>query len=144
MGAVKWIDRPRVLAPIAACAHGPAAEALAAKLSTWPADRLAKLSGVAAKTPEWTIVVLARNEDQLPWVDGIRYLGKDPLAPKLLLPTAEQPDVPLGLFERAITEKAGIAGPLAVLAPPLASIISLHSALPLSVKKLRELIEVSR
>lgn len=141
MGELRWIDRARVLAPIAACGRGAAADALALKLSSWPADRLAKLSGVSVFAPERAVFVLAQSEDDLPWVDGIQYLGKDPHAPQLLLPTAERPDIHLSLFERAITRVARTPGLIAVLAPPARSIIPLRAALPLSSKKLRDFIE---
>jgi hypothetical protein len=137
---MSWVDRKIVLAPIAAYAHGAAAIELAHKLSKWPADRLAKLSGVSTKN---TIVVLAQQEDELPWVDGIQYLGKDPAAPQLLLPTALAPDVHAGLFERAIAGKARTVGLIAVVPDPPA-IIPMKPALPLTVAKLAAFLEAAR
>jgi hypothetical protein len=53
--------------------------------------------------------------DELPWADGVVYLGRDPDAPKLLLPTTLMPEVPVDLFERALLHKfADAAAPLAV------------------------------
>jgi hypothetical protein len=141
MSTVTWIDRERVLSPLAACARGEQTLALANKLYSWTADRLAKLSGVATAD---ALVVLAKLEDDLPWIDGIKYLGKDPLAPQLLLPTASRPDVHASLFERAITQKARTIGLIAVLPDPPPAIIPLRNALPLSHTKLRELLEHRR
>ena len=64
------------------------------------------------------LLVLGREED-LPWIDGIVYLGKDPGAPSLLLPTTLEPDVPPALLERAILARArGMEAPIAVLVDP--------------------------
>ena len=38
------------------------------------------------------VVVLGATE-ALPWVDGVNYLGRDPDAPRLLLPTMLRPAV---------------------------------------------------
>ena len=54
------------------------------------------------------------ESETLPWVDGIRYLGIDPDAPRLWIPTHTKPNVALGIFAAAIQKHAGIAGPLAV------------------------------
>jgi hypothetical protein len=138
---MSWVDRDIVLAPIAAYARGAAAAELARKLSTWPADRLAKLSGVSAKE---AIVLIAKQEADLPWVDGIQYLGKDPDAPQLLLPTARAPAVHAGLFERAIVAKARTVGLIAVLPDPPAAIIPLKPALPLTRAKLELFLGAAR
>jgi hypothetical protein len=54
--------------------------------------------------------------DDLPWADGVSYLGVDPEAPSLLLPTTMTPQLPLALFERAVLRRASSGGPFAVLA----------------------------
>ena len=61
-------------------------------------------------------LLLIGAAEELPWVDGVVYLGRDPEAPSLLLPTTLEPDVPAPLFERAILARARAAAPpIAVL-----------------------------
>ena len=64
------------------------------------------------------LVVLGATE-VLPWVDGVNYLGRDPDAPRLLLPTMVRPAIAADAFERAIARHAaallGASGPWAVL-----------------------------
>jgi hypothetical protein len=116
--------RPRAvpLAPVAVAARGPAAAALAARLAGRDDAALGRLSAVSA--PGLLLVIGAAEE--LPWVDGVVYLGKDPAAPSLLLPTALEPDVPAPLFERAILARARAAtrggAPLSV-EPPIVVLV---------------------
>jgi hypothetical protein len=57
--------------------------------------------------------------EDLPWVDGALYLGRDGAAPSLLLPTTLEPDVPAPLLERAVLARArGSAPPIALLVDP--------------------------
>jgi hypothetical protein len=84
-------------------------------LGTRDEASLSRLSGVRGPG---LLLVMGREAD-LPWIDGIVYLGKDPGAPSLLLPSALEPDVPPPLLERAILAHApGIAAPIAVLVDP--------------------------
>ncbi len=109
--------RPRAapLVPVAVAACGAAAFALAARLAERDDAALARLSGVGG---EGLLVVIGEAAD-LPWVDGVVYLGRDPGAPALLLPTALEPDVPAPLFERAILAHAsGAPPPVAVIVGP--------------------------
>src|SRR5579871_6188987 len=109
--------RPRAvpLAPVAVAARGEAAAALASRLARRDDAALGRLSGVSA--PGLLLVIGAVEE--LPWVDGVVYLGRDPAAPSLLLPTALEPDVPAPLFERAVLARArSAAPPIAVLVDP--------------------------
>jgi hypothetical protein len=58
--------------------------------------------------------------DALPWVDGAVYLGHDPEAPRLLVPTALAPDLPYGLVERALFARIPAArAPAALLLDPM-------------------------
>jgi MoxR-vWA-beta-propeller ternary system domain bpX5 len=77
------------------------------------------------------VLVLLGEGQTLPWVDGVRYLGRDPLAPHLLLPTNRKPDVPVDLFERALIQRSPALAPFAVI-PELGKVISLSSAKELS------------
>jgi hypothetical protein len=100
------------LAPRAVVGVGEVAARLARRAMALPAAALARLSGVGSPG----ICVLLGDADALPWVDGVTYLGRDPEAPSLLLPTTLAPTVPAHLVERALLAKAGaIATPLAVV-----------------------------
>src|SRR5262249_18847627 len=79
--SLSWGPRAVPLAPCAVYAEGEAARALVRRLLARTDEELARLRGVAAAS-----LVLILGED-LPWVDGARYLGADPLALALLLPT---------------------------------------------------------
>ncbi|MFT3774163.1 MAG: hypothetical protein QM820_53045 [Minicystis sp.] len=117
--------RPRAapLAPVAAAARDAAAVALAKRLLDRDDDALAKLSGASAAG----LLLILGEADALPWVDGVVYLGRDPGAPALLLPTAIEPAVPAPLFERAVLSRGGLAAPVAVLVDPPA-LVSLGGA----------------
>ena len=125
--------RPRAtpLAPAAAAARGPVAKALVERLLARDDAALAKLSGVSAEG----IVIVIGAGDTLPWVDGIVYLGHDPSAPSLLLPTTLTPDVPAALFEHAVIAHRKVAAPVAVLADPHA-LVSVAGARPLDRARL--------
>jgi MoxR-vWA-beta-propeller ternary system domain bpX5 len=110
--------RPRrePLVPCAAAAEGAAAVRLAHRLLALDDEALARLSGVSA--PD--LLAVFGPEVALPWVEGIRYFGRDPEAPSLLLPTAVVLSVPAPLLERALLAAAGgSTPPLAVLLDPL-------------------------
>jgi hypothetical protein len=115
---VAWAAREPPLPPVAVAAEGEAALALARRLLDRDDAALARLRGVAG---DRLLIVLAAAQD-LPWVDGASYLGRDPAAPALLLPTLDAPQVHPALLERALLAKAaGKPPPLAVLlAPPRA------------------------
>ena len=113
--------RERPLAPCALHAEGDALQRLLQALLAAPAQRLRGLRGVRAARG----VVLLGAETDLPWADGVTYLGRDPRAPSLLLPTYLEPDVPVDLLERRIT--ATQATPIAVL-PHLRLLLGLGRA----------------
>jgi hypothetical protein len=101
---------------LAVVAEGEAARRLALRVLTCPDGTMARLSGVAGRG----LLVLLGAEADLPWVDGVRYLGRDPEAPALLLPTALALTAPLLLVERALLGAAkDAAPPYAVLLEPL-------------------------
>jgi hypothetical protein len=131
--AIGWRPRARPLDPRAVVARGAAAKALVEKLLARDDAALAKLSGVtsaASAAGDGLILVLGESAE-LPWVDGVSYLGRDPAAPSLLLPTASEPDVPVELLERAIVARfAGVAAPIAVL-PEAGAIIGVGGARPI-------------
>lgn len=110
---VRWVRRLAPLPPVAVAARGDAAKALVRRLLLDADSQLANLSLVAGAR----LVVARADSDTLPWVDGARYLGIDPEAPNVLLPTTRAPDVPVQLFERhLLSVHGGLRSPVAVLA----------------------------
>lgn len=134
---LRWQVREPPLEPLAAAATGPAARALAERLLAMPDERLAALRGVAG--PE--LVLVQGAAEALPWVDGAQYLGRDPEAPGLLLPTSLRPGVPLPLVERAVMlRRRAVPMPMALLLePPL--LVPLEEARPLERAALRRWLE---
>jgi len=110
LAEVQWVLRVAPLVPSAAIATGPAAIALAQRVLALDDEHRAQLSGgVSAET------FVVRGEE-LPWAEGVAYLGVDPAAEGLLLPTTRRPDAPLDLFARAVYARFPSAPrPLAVL-----------------------------
>lgn len=132
-GFVTWADREPPLVPCAVAASGDAAHRLAQRLLDLDCAISSRLYGVAGPT---TLLVLG-EEANLPWVDGVSYLGRDPAAPGLLLPTHIEPLVPTAnLLERALRNRfAKLAPPLAIL-PNTMTVISCHGALQLMPSKI--------
>lgn len=130
---VEWSVREPPLAPRAAAALGSAARALGARLLELDDEALRKLTGVVG--PE-SIVILG-DEADLPWVDGVVYLGRDDEAPSLLLPTHSRPSAPgPGVFARAVHRRfSRLPPPLAVL-PEAAAVVSCAGALRVSRARL--------
>jgi len=115
---VSWLPRSEPLAPCACIARGTAARALADTLLAWEPARLDRIKACAG---DGVLVVLGEGPD-LPWLDGITYLGRDDAAPHLLMPTSRRPDVPVDLFARALA--ARVRGtPGAVLPDPAGGIL---------------------
>jgi hypothetical protein len=125
------------LEPLAVIGIGPAARALAMRLLRESDDRLRKLRGVAARG---ALVVLGPS-DALPWADGVQYLGRHASAPRLLLPTAQRPRVPLEVLEQAVLRREPrLEPPVAVVAVP-PRLISVARALPIEREKLGRWLE---
>lgn len=137
---VLLLSRAEPLSPVAVVASGDAARRLALRLLALPADRLERLRGVSAAG----LIALVGDEADLPWVDGARYLGRDPLAPTLLLPTALAVGAHPALLERTVlTVAPDAAPPLAVLPDPL-RVIPLGGARPVDPARLRAWLESPR
>ena len=122
---VAFEPRAVPLDPVCVVGVGPIARALAERALRNDARELAALRGVASRTA----LFLLGEPEALPGVDGALYLGRDPDAPLLLLPTQLRPNVPVESFERALIRRAaGVEPPLAVLAEPplLASVAGAH------------------
>jgi MoxR-vWA-beta-propeller ternary system protein len=124
--ALELVPRETPLAPVAALATGAAARRLARRLLAATDEHLARLEGVAGPG----LLVVTGAEADLPWVDGVRYLGRDPDAPGLLLPTAARPVIPATLLARTLLAGAPTGGaPYAVRLAPLA-LVPLGGARP--------------
>jgi hypothetical protein len=135
--AVNWRPRGEPLAAVAAAARGKAAGRLAQRLLDCFADSsdntLSALDGVAG--PD--LIIVLGEERELPWVDGVCYLGRDGQAPSLLIPTTMEPSVPIALLERALAVRFANLSPLAVLPDDLL-IVPLGSSRPLALESIRE------
>jgi hypothetical protein len=133
---VRWMARPVPLAPEAALGAGPVAARLVQRLLQFPDEALAKLTGVAGPG---VVVLCAEEGEDLPWVDGLVYLGRDLSAPSLLIPTTLCPNVPLPLVERALLARM-LPGstPLAV-SPRTGQVVALGGARPLQRARLERL-----
>jgi MoxR-vWA-beta-propeller ternary system domain bpX5 len=122
--------RPRgeALPAVALLAHGTPARRLAEKLLA--VAEPGRWQGVAGRE---LLVVLG---DDLPWCDGVRYLGREPEAPSLLLPTTARFSVAPALVERHLLAK-GERAPIVVCDAP-AVIVSLAGARPIAHRRLSE------
>jgi hypothetical protein len=129
---IAWTPREPPLTAVAVAARGAAASCLARKLIAAAEDRLAGLSGVAAKG----LILIFGASDALPWVDGALYLGRDPRAPSLLLPATRAPTIHPELLESAVLrDRHATGGSLALLLDPPAA-VSTAALLPISKAQL--------
>jgi hypothetical protein len=127
---VRWAPRDAPLPPVAAAAHGDVARALLDALLDRDDEALARLRGVAGGG--W--VVVTGPADELPWADGVRYLGRDDRAPALLVPTTLAPSVAIELLQAAILRRCEPgSAPIAVAS---SGWIPLGSARPLARHRL--------
>lgn len=123
---VTWRPRLTPLAPLGVVAQGGAATKLAHRLLQAP-ELLPRFKCVSAPR----FLVILGEEELLPWVDSLVYLGRDRRSPSLLLPTNLEPSVPPALLERAIAARHAGIGPCAlILNPP--SLIPLGAARPIA------------
>jgi len=101
-----------------------------ARLLQLPEEQLARLRGVGGVD---FLLVLGAVED-LPWCDGVHYLGREPGTPELLSPCAETSNVPPALLLHALSERfesAHLRTPIAVSFDP-ALVVPVADAQPLS------------
>lgn len=135
--SIAFVPRDDVLEPVAVVGLGAIARALAVRLVEEPAEQLQQLRGISGAG---LLAVLGDNA-RLPWVDGVIYLGRDPRAPQLLVPTALRPAIAWDVFERAILRHgSSLRSPVAIVASPRC-IFSLADALPIQRAKLAAWIE---
>lgn len=107
---IKWQNRIEPLEPSALMVFGKSAIELKRKLLSLDDEKLSSLQGVFAAN----MIFLAGKSENLPWINGIIYFGKDSLAPAIFLPTTLRPDVPVDLFEKALLKKFFSKIPFAV------------------------------
>jgi hypothetical protein len=87
------------------------------------------------------LLVILGEEQWLPWVDGVVYLGHDSQAPSLLFPTNLEPSVPAALLERSLAVVHKQTGPCALLLDPPA-IVPLSEARTIAQDSLIKWLEV--
>jgi hypothetical protein len=136
---VTWVPREPPLRPVGVAAWGPAGARLAERLRACTDEQLQSWTGVQGEG-----ILLVLGED-LPWADGVLWLGRDPAAPGLLLPTAMRPTAggtatggrepsPADPGGRAAAGEPGVellARALARFGPSLAVIPELRRVVPL-------------
>jgi hypothetical protein len=130
---VRWVPRPAPLPPEAALGAGPVAERLVLRLLQYPDEALSRLMGVAGPG---VVVLCAQDPQDLPWVDGLVYLGRDPSAPALYIPTTLRPSVPLPLVERALLGRLPPGSAPIAVSPRTSQLVALGSARPLQRERL--------
>lgn len=109
---IPFVLRQDRLEPIAVVGLGAVARNLARRLLELDDAALHELRGTGGQK---LLVVLGAPE-VLPWVDGVTYLGRDPGATRLLIPTMMRPAIAVDAFERAIAHHvAPLPSPWAVL-----------------------------
>lgn len=134
-GLVTWSDREPPLIACAVAAWGEVAQRLANHLLELDHTAMGRLSGVAGTNS----IVLLGDETNLPWVDGSLYLGRDPLAPALLLPTRIEPTVPAAnLLERALLKRFSRSSPPLAILPDTLTVISCYEARQLSRSRIED------
>lgn len=112
--------------PTGVVARADSAVVIAQRLLTRTDDELEQLEGVQAHD----LLFLVGTPELLPWADGAMYLGRDPSAPALLLPTTLMPSVPLALLEQALLRQ-GAQPPLAIV-PQWGKVLSFSQARPVA------------
>lgn len=130
--SIEWKLRAEPLMPHSVAARDAAALRLAKRLLALEDEKLARFDGISAEN---FLLISGKSED-LPWVEGASYLGRDSLAPALLLSTVYEPSIPSALLERALVQQFKEQAPFAVLFNPN-EIISISRALPVSRKILQ-------
>ena len=124
---IEWRARDIPLTPTACAGIGGVALTLARRLLRLADSELARYQGAAGGG----VLIVSGEADLLPWTDGVLYLGRDPAAPDLLLPTALEPCLPLTLFESALRRShPEWTLPLAVF-PAHRRVVSLSAARPI-------------
>ena len=128
---IKWQNRLDSLEPLAVIAFGDAARRLRDKLLSFDDEKLSAWQGVYA------LDLLFIAGADLPWTDGVIYLGKDARATSIFVPTNLRPNVPFDLFEKILLNCFAAQKPFAVFKN---QIISVGKMRPISRKILSEIL----
>ncbi|BDI29533.1 hypothetical protein CCAX7_15840 [Capsulimonas corticalis] len=121
---ITWRSRATPLEPVAVAASGVAACAIAQRLLASSEEALATLTGVAGDG----FLILMGPTESLPWADGVVYLGRDPMAAELLIPTMLAPSIPVALLAGAMALRAPDVKPPMALIPDWPALASLSAA----------------
>ncbi len=138
---IRWSQRETALTPVGVAAVGDRARALARRMLR--DDSAAMIEGLRAAGTSDALVILG-EASHLPWVDGVIYLGKDPRARSLLIPTNVIPSVPIDAVERALAGRFADVQPPIVVLPALGRIFSAAAALPLGRAHLARWLEIAQ
>lgn len=134
--SIEFAPRVVALEPSCVVGVGRVADALFERLLRETDATLRNLRGICYETASHgrALVVIGSSED-LPWVDGVAYLGIQSGAGKLRLPTTLQPNVPVDALERAVLRHHSGDAPVAVIAEPML-LLSLANATVLTLEQL--------
>lgn len=106
--ALDWVERDPPLPPVAALATGPAV----AGLATATARAVAAGRDLRVLRDDDTLLVLCGGApDELPWADGVVYLGA---LDGVLVPTRHHPTLPIDIIRTAIGAGPGDAAVVAL------------------------------
>ena len=128
--AIAWEESPVPHNPSGVIARNESARALARRTLELDDAHLSRLRA-AGGTAECLLLLLGESAD-LPWANGVTYLGTDIDAPSLLLPTMLRPSVPLPLVERLILHRATDLPPPIVYLPDSGLLLTATPARPVS------------
>ena len=134
--SVRWNEREYPLKPVAVVAQGGAAAAMARRLLACDEETLANLQGVCGPG----LLGILGREEALPWVDGALYLGREPGAPHLLIPTWLQPSAPLEALAERLLAHVQLPPPFAVL-PEEKTVFSFNPARAIDRATLQQWLE---
>lgn len=99
--ALAFAPRAAPLVPRGVVAFGDVAKALAERLLAYPDEALAALSGVHGDGA----IVLLGDEDALPFVDGVVYVGREDGIASVLLSTTHAPNVAVRWIDALLRER---------------------------------------
>lgn len=118
---ITWFKRKSPLPAKLAAAIGATSIKLGRRLLAYENNRLEQFKAVASHN----LLIIASENSQLPWVDAIIYLGCDPAATQLYMPTLLKPNLAVALLQKRCLQLYQ-QSPLAIL-PATNQIVALQS-----------------